>query len=475
MHIIFFGAGRIGKRMLDLWKQFNIWPDFFLDNSEELWGTFFHGIKVLPIEQLGKMSNIKIFITCNQTEAISAQLLNYGIKEQDIFEGNSVSVNSMIPFWGRYMYGKLHWEEPQNEVKRQKEKDHKCVLIDLQNGFALGGVEEWSYKTAHVLLKKGYIVKYLVTDFFEYEGNKKELVVFKYKSGLSGIEEFKNRLIEIKRQMPCSIICNFHGDTFYLSCLAKLLWPQQVNLVAVIHNDEEAYYERYSQMSMLIDHCLVISSKIKNSILKRGFPETKIRMISWTIPCDANLNRLYSREKAPVRIGYAGRITVIQKRMDLLMKIAEKLNEMEIDFILEIAGTGDYLQEFKNRVDEERLQKKVEFLGRISNEEISTFWKRQDIVVSCSDFEGRSISQAEAMAAGAVPVITDTSGSRDYVQNGYNGYIVPVGAVDDLAEKICFLYRHRELLELMGSRSHEVIMKQNLENNTEMIWDEILK
>ena len=79
------------------------------------------------------------------------------------------------------------------------------------------------------------------------------------------------------------------------------------------------------------------------------------------------------------------------------------------------------------------------------------------------------------MAAGAVPVITDTSGSRDYVQNGYNGYIVPVGAVDDLAEKICFLYRHRELLELMGSRSHEVIMKQNLENNTEMIWDEIWK
>ena len=37
--IVFWGAGKIGKRMQNFWQQLGLQPDFFADNREELSGT----------------------------------------------------------------------------------------------------------------------------------------------------------------------------------------------------------------------------------------------------------------------------------------------------------------------------------------------------------------------------------------------------------------------------------------------------
>ena len=146
---------------------------------------------------------------------------------------------------------------------------------------------------------------------------------------------------------------------------------------------------------------------------------------------------------------------------------------MDVDFLLQIAGSGEYEEELKQNLNE--YSKYVHFCGCISRDKVYDFWTRQDIGLNCSDFEGRCISKAESMAAGAVPVITDTSSARDDVKDGFNGYVVPVGDVDAIVDRIFYLYSHRELLELMGKRSHQVILKQNKENDLDKMWDEILR
>ena len=388
MKIIFFGAGIIGKRMLGLWEQFSIRPDFFADNSKECWGTFYCGIEVLSLEQLRRMDDIRILITCKQIESISMQLLNYGIQRQNIFKGNTIY--DMIIFWSLFMREKLMYKAMPIGEERTRGVDSFRILLDLQNGFVLGGVEEWAYKMAEIFVRKKFLVKYVITDFIKNEGNKRDekILSLKYRDGGTEEESLKNRVNELKKNIPCNIICNFTGDTFRLACLAKLLWPYEVNLITVIHNDEEDYYERYSEMSELIDHCLVISSKIKKTIQNRGISETKIQMLTWNIPCDTKLNRVYSGTNHCICIGYAGRVVLKQKRMDLLLKIVKKLNKLEIDFNLEIAGTGNYLEDLKDGVDKESLQNRVKFWGYIPHEEISKFWRRQDIMVSCLELQG---------------------------------------------------------------------------------------
>lgn len=78
-------------------------------------------------------------------------------------------------------------------------------------------------------------------------------------------------------------------------------------------------------------------------------------------------------------------------------------------------------------------------------------------------------------SAGAVPVITDTSSARDDVADGYNGYIVPIGDVDGIVDRVCYLYHHRELLEMMGERARQTILRQNADNDLMGMWDQILK
>ena len=49
-------------------------------------------------------------------------------------------------------------------------------------------------------------------------------------------------------------------------------------------------------------------------------------------------------------------------------------------------------------------------IGSVARDAIGAFWKDKDVCLSFSDYEGRSISIMEAMANGAVPVVTATSG-----------------------------------------------------------------
>lgn len=473
--IIFWGAGKIGKYMLDLWKQFGVQPDFFADNSLELCGTSYYGIQVLSISEVCTMEKMQILITCRQSEDVSAQLLKHGINQNDIFKGDTL--NDMLSFLTFHMIGKLKLDILPDQKCAQEENKAFSVLFDVQYGFVLGGVEAWTRQAAEELLARNIKVKFITTDIKGWNAphDDDNLIHLEYQNEKSEISKLMKCLIEIRNNIPCNIICNFTDYTFRSACMAKALWPRDVNLITVVHNDEEIYYRRYGEAKELIDYCLAISSKIKRILLTRGFGEAKIRNLSWKIFCKDKLERMYSDKKQQLRIGYAGRVVIYQKRMDLLLEIAKKLNKLEVDFILEIVGTGDYWHVIDEQIRQENLTERVKLSKGIERAGIPDFWMRQDVVINCSDYEGRSISLAEAMAAGVVPVITDTSGAEDYVENGYNGYIVPVGSADGIVEKIFFLYHQRELLKAMGGRAHQAILRQNAESGLTALWDRILK
>jgi glycosyltransferase involved in cell wall biosynthesis len=56
---------------------------------------------------------------------------------------------------------------------------------------------------------------------------------------------------------------------------------------------------------------------------------------------------------------------------------------------------------------------------------------RADVVLSASRSDSTSLSLLEAMAAGAVPVVSDIEGNREWVRDGDGARLFPVG--DDAA------------------------------------------
>ena len=78
------------------------------------------------------------------------------------------------------------------------------------------------------------------------------------------------------------------------------------------------------------------------------------------------------------------------------------------------------------------------------------------------------------MGNGAVPVVTATSGVKEDITDDENGYIVPIGDYNAMAERIGYLASHRERLRTMGKLAHDVVYpKSRIESHLEF-WKGIL-
>ena len=220
---------------------------------------------------------------------------------------------------------------------------------------------------------------------------------------------------------------------------------------------------------------MVISSRIEEKLVSFGMEKKRIGHLEWQVSCKKIMDRTFRKEGVPLQIGYAGRITVMPKRLDLFFVLAEMLKRKKVDFHITIAGAGDYSEILQERIKEEKLQDQINFIGRIEREYIPDFWRKQDIMISCSEWEGHSISQVEAMAEGVVPVITDVSGTRDDVTDGYNGFVIAIGDMETMAEKISYLYYNPEELDAMGIRAHDTIYNWQKDMDQTVFWDELLE
>ncbi|MDE6365128.1 MAG: glycosyltransferase [Lachnospiraceae bacterium] len=468
--IYLFGAGKQGKYWLRYLKSWGVKPEGFIDNSNALQGGVCEELPVYGADRLKSVVFDYIFITCRDEQVIYSQLLGLGIAARKIIAGYHSIRNYLF-------YHAVDGYSSTKRILRNPPQTCRKVLFDLQNGMVLGGVEAWSYELAGVLRKQGIEGAYLTIDNTLETSIDKTYPAYKFRYNECAEERERIDLCvrAIAKNLPCTIICNFPQYIFWSACIAKAQYPELVRIIAVQHNDDQPYYEAYSLWQEYLDRCMVISSLMKDKQLSYGMSRGKMMCLDWVIPCDKHLERTWSEGNVPLRIGYAGRVTVTQKRADLLMEAALRLRELGIEFCLSVAGTGAYSEMLSQKVQENRLEKCIKIMGYIDRKNIPDFWRGQDIMVSCSEWEGHSISQAEAMAAGAVPVITDVSGARDDVIDGCNGFVVPVGDLNRLVDRICYLDQNRDMLKCMGIRAHDTIYERQMHGNQAAFWDNLLK
>ena len=161
-----------------------------------------------------------------------------------------------------------------------------------------------------------------------------------------------------------------------------------------------------------------------------------------------------------LRSGYAARLVKQAKRVDLLVDLIETLEKFKVEYFFQIAGEGECAAIITDYVEKNRLEHKVQLLGRIPKSEMGEFWKRQDIFVNVSEYEGTSLSMLEAMSYGCVPIVTDVSGTREFIREGENGYVCDVGDIERIAQSILELEGDREKLKCYGDRGRSIIKER---------------
>ncbi len=122
--------------------------------------------------------------------------------------------------------------------------------------------------------------------------------------------------------------------------------------------------------------------------------------------------------------------------------------------MLAIAGnTGWLYEETQQLVKELHLEKKVRFLGRVTDHELVTLYSSADIFAFPSFFEGFGIPPIEAMACGA-PVITSNTSSLPEVA-GDAALLVDPHNVDELAEAITRLTKDEGLRDELRQKGYQ--------------------
>lgn len=83
------------------------------------------------------------------------------------------------------------------------------------------------------------------------------------------------------------------------------------------------------------------------------------------------------------------------------------------------------------------VEKKIlRFEGKVTRKDLADRLRSASIYVSMTSSDGASITLLEAMACGAFPVVSDIAANRDWIENGVNGFLVPLGDPRLLAERL---------------------------------------
>jgi len=92
-----------------------------------------------------------------------------------------------------------------------------------------------------------------------------------------------------------------------------------------------------------------------------------------------------------------------------------------------------------------------------STMDVRSHIKNAHVFILPSYHEGLPRSTLEAMSMGRAILTTNAVGCKETVENGINGFKVPVGSIDELVEKMIRFIEHPEQIEPMGIASRLMV------------------
>jgi glycosyltransferase involved in cell wall biosynthesis len=119
-----------------------------------------------------------------------------------------------------------------------------------------------------------------------------------------------------------------------------------------------------------------------------------------------------------------GRLAM-EKNWPTLLQAAQKVHRDHPEMRLVIIGDGPEKSALQEQAAELGIAERVTFTGELLFEDIPAYLKAADLFMFASVTETQGLVTMEAMAAGLPVVAVDASGTRDIVENGKQGFLVP--------------------------------------------------
>ena len=254
--------------------------------------------------------------------------------------------------------------------------------------------------------------------------------------------------------------------TVLIGCLGPISYemlryaPAGVHRIGLIQTDHQMFYDAISPYAGHLDAVAGVSARIAERLRSmKSLGEISRHELPYGVPMpEHHVTRPVHQN--PLRLLYFGRLTNPQKRVYLLPRILELLQQAGIPFQWTIAGDGEERAFLERTMVTARKDQQVTFLGTVSTSEIPELLSKQDVMILPSDAEGLPLSLLEAMSHGVIPVVSDLKSGLSEVVYGSCGFPISINDTQGYARAIIKLHMNREELAAKSFSAHQRVVKR---------------
>jgi glycosyltransferase involved in cell wall biosynthesis len=251
-----------------------------------------------------------------------------------------------------------------------------------------------------------------------------------------------------------------------------------VRVIATVHNNDEFHYgdddaaakRRLRRLAyrLVIARChavVTVSDAVRASLIDElELPPASARKLV-AVPNGVTVPELRPDIRSEVRrelgiepecalLVAAGRLTA-QKNFSHLVDATAQLIDGGRRVLTVIAGEGEQHDLLRDRVAQCGVGEHVRLLG--VRDDVERLFQAADLFMMTSLWEGLPLVLLEAMAAGCPVVAYEIDGTRDVVENGEHGLLVPAGDVNGLSAAAASLLADSERRRTLGGQARRYV------------------
>lgn len=233
------------------------------------------------------------------------------------------------------------------------------------------------------------------------------------------------------------------GKTLGISTIISERIDPKSSQTSFVWNKLKKYL--YPKSDVLVVQTLPIKNYFSNWI-----PERKLVILP--NPLYHSFSEAIEKKEQPKRdniILNVGRLTT-QKGQEMLIKCFAKINPP--NWKLKLIGTGHLEDFYKKLISDLNMSEKIEMLGVKKN--IIPHYQQAKIFAFPSQYEGFPNALTEAMYMGLACISTDCpTGPSELIEDGLNGFLVPVNNSNLFEEKLNKLILDENLMKVFSERA----------------------
>ena len=239
-------------------------------------------------------------------------------------------------------------------------------------------------------------------------------------------------------------------------------------------------------LARMTTQLIAVSPEVRDDLVQLGVaPESKFAVVRLGIELDERVanddagrqetRRVLGIPEQAFVVGWFGRMTEVKRTPDVV-RAFRGLVDAGVDGRLLLVGDGPERDGLERFAHELGVMRRCLFLGY--QEEVGRYYDAVDALVLPSANEGTPVSVIESLAAARPVVATRVGGTPDVVRDGLDGFLVELGDVESIAERLTDLAADPSRRAQMGAAGQQHVRERyavgRLVADTEQLYRSLL-